>query len=362
MMAWSLYRYFGGLFLRWTLGIYLGAVLLVFLIDCMELARTESDRAGSVLSLLVVSALRVPLITEQIIPFAVLIGSIAALVTLSRRSELVVSRAAGLSVWQFIAPGLVVAAGIGVFGTLVYNPLTTTLKRESDRYASAAFGRKSSVMTDVSSESWLRQRTDDGEAVLKVAGIADEGRTILQPIFWIFNKKGVLSERVEAGIGELDGDRWRLSDVTVVDTSGTPKKLKTYDIPTKLGSDQVRGRLGSPDAASFWRLPSIITKATAVGLPPYRFLLQFHVLLSRPFLLMSMVLIAATVSLGMSRAGGTGRMILGGVSAGFVLYVATEISRDLGSEGLVPPALAAWAPAVVAMLFGCTILLFREDG
>lgn len=55
-------------------------------------------------------------------------------------------------------------------------------------------------------------------------------------------------------------------------------------------------------------------------------------------------------------------MILGGVSAGFVLYVVTEIARDLGSEGLVPAALAAWAPAVFATLMGSTVLLFREDG
>jgi lipopolysaccharide export system permease protein len=75
-----------------------------------------------------------------------------------------------------------------------------------------------------------------------------------------------------------------------------------------------------------------------------------------------MVLIAATVSLGLARGGQTGRMILGGVVAGFVLYVVTEIARDLGSEGLVPAALAAWAPGAVATLLGVTVLLYREDG
>jgi len=75
-----------------------------------------------------------------------------------------------------------------------------------------------------------------------------------------------------------------------------------------------------------------------------------------------MVLIAASVGLGHARAGGTGRMILSGVIAGFVLYVVTEIARNLGNEGLVPPPLAAWAPAVVAILLGATVLLFREDG
>ena len=39
-----------------------------------------------------------------------------------------------------------------------------------------------------------------------------------------------------------------------------------------------------------------------------------------------------------------------------------EIARDLGSEGLVPAALAAWAPGVVATMLGVTVLLYREDG
>ena len=37
-------------------------------------------------------------------------------------------------------------------------------------------------------------------------------------------------------------------------------------------------------------------------------------------------------------------------------------AQSLGSEGLVSPVLAAWAPSIVAILLGSTVLLFREDG
>ena len=50
------------------------------------------------------------------------------------------------------------------------------------------------------------------------------------------------------------------------------------------------------------------------------------------------------------------------VVAGFVLYVVIEVARSLGREGLVSPVLAAWAPSIVAILLGSTVLLFREDG
>ena len=49
---------------------------------------------------------RTPAIAEQVMPFAVLFGSMAALLQLSRKLELVVARAAGISAWQFLQPGL----------------------------------------------------------------------------------------------------------------------------------------------------------------------------------------------------------------------------------------------------------------
>jgi lipopolysaccharide export system permease protein len=362
MIGGTLGRYFGFLFLKWILGLFLATAALVFMIDSVELLRRKLADVDSSLSLLAVSALRVPLIMEQVLPFAVLLGAIAALVSLSRRSELVVSRGAGLSVWQFILPGLIVAAGFGLFASLVYNPAAVAMKIQADRLSTELLGRSASLLAESSSESWLRQHTRAGDAVMRVAGIADDGTVILEPEFWLFGPDGLLERRVEAVIGELHEDRWTLSEATVVDTSGSPRRVPVYDVPTELTADQVRGRFASPDTVSFWRLPGTISQSAASGLPPYRFLLQFHVLLSRPLLLAAMVLIAATVSLGLSRSGGTGRLILGGVAAGFVLYVVTEIARDLGSEGLVPAALAAWAPAVVATLLGSTVLLFREDG
>ncbi|WP_246329469.1 LPS export ABC transporter permease LptG [Chthonobacter rhizosphaerae] len=361
-MVGTLGLYYARLFLKWIVGLFLGAGFLAFLIDILEVIRANGDNENfTLLGALGVSALRIPLITEQLLPFAVLIGSIAAFLNLSRRSELIVSRAAGLSVWQFAMPGLVVALAIGVFATLVYNPAATAMKIQSDRIA-AGFGSVASILSDTASDTWLRQRTEEGEAVMRVEGIADAGRMILEPTFWLFDTEGRLIRRVEAVVGELVDDHWLLSAAISTDISGQPESLPDLRLPTSLTADQVRDRLSAPEAVSFWRLPETIEQAAAAGLPPYRFNLQFHVLLARPLLLASMVLIAATVSLGLSRSGGVGRMILGGVSSGFVLYVVTEIARDLGSEGLVPAALAAWAPAVVASLLGSTVLLHREDG
>ena len=57
-----------------------------------------------------------------------------------------------------------------------------------------------------------------------------------------------------------------------------------------------------------------------------------------------MTLVAACFSLRLFRMGGVQRMVLGGVTAGFVLYVVTKIIGDLGNAGFVSAPVAAWSP------------------
>jgi len=75
-----------------------------------------------------------------------------------------------------------------------------------------------------------------------------------------------------------------------------------------------------------------------------------------------MVLIAAAFSLRFFRFGGIARMVGGGISAGFVLYLLTKMVADLGGSGLLSTPVAAWSPAVVGSLLGALALLHQEDG
>ena len=102
--------------------------------------------------------------------------------------------------------------------------------------------------------------------------------------------------------------------------------------------------------------------AWSFGLNANNFGMQFHSLIALPMLLVAMTLIAATVSMRFARMGQSVTMILSGVLAGFLLYVVSVLVKAFGTAGIVPPVVAAWIPVVVAMFFGVTFLLYREDG
>ena len=90
--------------------------------------------------------------------------------------------------------------------------------------------------------------------------------------------------------------------------------------------------------------------------------LQYQQLLARPFLLAAMVLLAASVSLRFFRFGGVQKMVLSGISAGFLLFVLSKITEDMSKSELLSPVVAAWIPVVVGGLTGFVALLYQEDG
>lgn len=109
MIGRTLGIYFGRRFFNSVLGIFVGCAFLIMLVDFLEMSRRVGERDVDTVTLLLLIVYRAPFFTEQLLPFAVLFGAIGTFLTLSRRLELVVARASGISAWQFIFPACLLA-------------------------------------------------------------------------------------------------------------------------------------------------------------------------------------------------------------------------------------------------------------
>src|ERR1700740_567972 len=132
MIPGVLSRYFGWRFLHSAVAPCVGVVALAAMIDYVELMRRGADWPHATAWLLAkISMYRVPQLTERIMPFSVLVGPMSCYLALSRRLELVVARAAGVSAWQFVAPAVIAAFLFGTVATTVYNPVSAMLHERS---------------------------------------------------------------------------------------------------------------------------------------------------------------------------------------------------------------------------------------
>ncbi len=358
MIPGVLNRYIARRFTR-TLLMMLGiGCLIIFIADYVEVLRRFGDEPGFK-SLLGVelAVMHVPVLLDTVLPFAFLFAALLSLLDLSRKLELVVARASGISVWGFLKAPFIVAIVFGAFATAVINPVAIQAKVRGENIEAEFSGH-----TGWSKGSWFRQEGSNGTSIVHAFSASANGRKLQSVTAFVYDHSGRFREKVNAASSDYSPGKWTLADATITSAQSPPFHVDSYELPTTLTAAEVRRRFAAADAISVWQLPGFIETAKRTGLNPNPFRVAFHALLNRPIFFLAMVLIAATVGLRLTRHGGTWRLVLTGATIGFLLYAFREISSDLGDNGIIDPVLAAWLPPVVALTFGATALLFQEDG
>jgi lipopolysaccharide export system permease protein len=355
-------RYFGLRFVSAVLAVFAGILILTAMIDFLEQMRRTSD-LDNVSALLVgkIALLRVPFITERVMPFAVLVGAMFCYLNLSRRLELVVARAAGISAWQFIAPALLLAALMGALGTTIYNPFSAVMREHSSRLEADLYSPQGGLPT-AGGGFWLRQRNQDGQAVINARSSRQQGIQLGGVTVFRFDDLGHFLDRIEAKSATLESGYWRLEGTRNYQSGKAPVEREFIRLQTTLTPAQVGESFATPETVPFWTLPGYINAAENAGLSASGYRLQYYQLLAQPFYLASMVFLAAAVSLRFFRMGGVQKIVLGGLAAGFFLYVLAKITGDLSKAGVLVPFAAAALPPAVGGITGVMALLYQEDG
>ncbi len=337
--------------------------LLIFMIDIVELLR-QSGKYGEVpaLKLAAIALMRLPAYTEFLFGFAVLVGSIGALLFLGRKSELAVMRAAGMSAWQFLWPGIAVALFLGIFAMVAFNPMAAAGRAHAEKRFAEAFGKEANLLKTQSGSSWLRQDGADGESVIGAAAASNRGLTLTGVMVFSYDSAGHFVERVDAARAELKEGYWLLQKAWVSKLGHEAEKFDTYLVSTYLTPDRVQDALGTVFSISFWEFPGLIEVAEKAKLSSERLKIQYETLWARPLLCVAMVLLAATVSLRSFRSGGIQTMVATGMVGGFGFFLASEISRQIGVAGMAPAWVAVWLPVILLLVISTTVLLHQEDG
>jgi lipopolysaccharide export system permease protein len=361
--AKTLRRYIAGRFMLTILGTFGLCSVLIFMIDFVELLR-QAGKYGSVpaLTLVWMTLLRLPAYTEILLAFAVQVGTVAALLMLSRKSELAVMRSAGLSVWQFLRPGITVSLFLGVFAVLVFNPVAAAARAEAERIHAKVFGQDANFMRSQSVGNWLRQDGPDGATVLTASAVTDKGLTVSVVSFFQFDARNHFVERIDGATARLKDGYWLVEKAWVTRTDGPPELFDTYTVSTYLTPERVQEALGTVISVSVFDLPKLIDAAEQSGLTATPYRIQYQLLLSRPVLLVVMVLLGATVSLRSFRSGKIQTMVVTGMLGGFGFFLMSEVSRQVGVAGIVPPSVAVWTPVVVGGCLSLAVLMHQEDG
>lgn len=359
-------RYVGVRFLGSFMTVLAGLLAVIFLADLTEmLRRAGEDDSARFPIVLAMTLLRLPGLSEKMLPAAALLAASWSLLRLERGRELVIARAAGLSAWQILAAPLAAAILIGAVSVTLYNPLAAAMTRRSEQLEARHLAGRPSLITLSRSGLWLRQAEGPGQAVIHALRLGlPEGEQLRLEKVIVFLYQGTdrFTGRIDAESAILRNGHWELRAAWVSDPQGRTAPRASVRLPTRLTPERIEKSFASPETLSVWSLPDFARTLEAAGVSGRRHWLHWHHLLAQPLLLAAMIELAALFALHGPRRSSLRNGLIGAALAGFLLYLFSDTALALGRAGTLPPPLAAWMPAGICVLLATALLLHFEDG
>jgi len=363
MFSWVLFKYLAKLYSLWFLTVLFAFSFIITLCDCIELLRrSKSHSAVDVSTVFKMVCLHLPGILQETMPLVMLFASILMLWRLAQSGQLVALRAAGTSLWQLLCP-LFAATGIFVLTDVtILNPLGASMMRRYEVLDAQLFRGEDQTFALFKGGLWVKQPTPQGYALIRISKILKKHQQLWGITIFQFDNDNGFQQRLDAHQADIEPASWKLREVTVSKDSNAFEKLESLDWPTDLNFSSIQDQFLSPSTLSVWEMPQFISMLEDAGLATTRHRVYWHMILSRPLLFISMILLGALCVYKAIQRRAKLSVVTISIILAFFLFIFHSILIAMGNSLTIPAAMATWTPGILGLLLLLALHLHLEDG
>ncbi|HEY8049636.1 MAG TPA: LPS export ABC transporter permease LptG, partial [Ramlibacter sp.] len=295
-------------------------------------------------------ALMVPSHLYELLPIAVLIGTIFVMARLAQSSEYTILRTSGLGPWRALRTLLV----LGLAFTLVTFAAGDYLAPAADRTGQLLKARLEGRISVGQTGAWLKERQAFHTYNVNVGALTPEGDMQAIRIFES-DSRGFLVSITSAPRGRVADGSWMLEDAErsefTMQGPDAPRvdtvKMPQYRWPTEITREMVSVALLKPDRMSTLDLFQYIQHLEANGQTSQRYEIEFWRKVFYPLSCTVMVVLALPFAYLHFRAGGITSYVFGGVLIGISFFLLNNVFGYVGNLQNWRPWLTAAAPGLI---------------
>ena len=347
------------LFVTRSLAVLIALVLVLMTLDLLgESGKILAVQGNGEADLWRYVSLRIPLLISRFLPFSILLGTLIAFTGLNQHSEVVAMKAAGISAHQMLAPliiaSLVIAGGLFAFNERVVVNANRQVTAWSDNDYEPV-----PPETGILSNVWLLHGND----LIQARHVGGAGASFHAEGVTIYDREnGILQRIVRADRADPQNGAWKLSGVRIYDsTMNVVRRVPVANGLEGVQPEQLTLAKVDPEQLDFWTLKERVGQLERAGRPAEEAKAGLWHKISGPLSTLLMPLLAATAAFGLARSGQVLLRATIGMALGFAYFVADNFSIAMGNVGAYPPFLAAWAPFLLFLLVGETVLIRSEE-
>jgi lipopolysaccharide export system permease protein len=337
----------------------LAAFLALFsLFDLINELRSVGKNGYQLGHAILYVALSLPGLVYELIPIAALIGTLYALSTLARHSEITVLRASGLATRDLLMTLFRVAALLALLTFFVGEglvPFTERLGQEIRAKAMSQLIAQQGFDTGV----WVK----DGRSFINIREATPDAR--LKKIrVYKFDSRNVLESVTDAEEGAfVPPESWQLKGVvrTILDgDTSRVERMDTTEWHSAITPDLLAVLMVSPERMSLLGLLNYTQHLSDNRQQTERYEIAIWKKLIYPLAALVMVALALPFGYSHSRVGGVSLKIFAGVMLGILFYALNGLFSNLGIINAWPPFASATAPSALFLLAAIGMLWWVE--
>jgi lipopolysaccharide export system permease protein len=326
----------------------MGAFISIYLvIDFLE-RYGKFSRAGAPVSAIALYFLcKIPEIVFQTTPMAVLMGTILAISSLAKNSEITAMRSSGASLVMIGRPLLATAGMISIL-LLIMQEFISPAASEKMRYIDQVVVQKKSIEVFFRHNNiWHR----DDNLIMKANLFTPENSTLSGVTIWEIDSGMNPVSRTEAATATHAPGGWLLHGVTYRHFSSTgeieTRKQPGYFSKINLMPADLKVVAKSAEDMGFTALRHYCKTIQDNGYDATSYRTLMHAKISLPFAALIMAFLGIPFSLRDGRSGGIGVGIVISIVIGFSYFVINALILSLGQHGVLPPIVAAWTSNLI---------------
>ena len=339
----------------------LGFLSLFFFFDFVEEVQSVGRHAASGYQLaqaLAYVTLMIPSHLYELMPIAVLIGTISVMARLAQSSEYTILRTSGLDPWRALKTLLVLGLGF-VLLTFAIGDYASPV---ADRTAQLLKARYTGYITLGQTGAWLKEKQAYSQFAVNVGELAPDGSLRGVRIFEFDNRGMLMSMSLaESAIIEKN-DAWLLSQAHRTefarqgDSSTQIERAVVTQLrwPNQISAEMVSAALLKPERMSTIDLFQYIAHLQDNAQTAQRYEIEFWRKVFYPLSCLVMVVLALPFAYLHFRAGGIAAYVFGGVMAGISFFLLNNVFGYIGNLQNWQPWLTAALPGLIYSLLSLT--------
>lgn len=354
-----LFQYVAREYLRYVAGITALTVFLFVLFDFLhKTTRYFAKFNPSTSDMVLFYFYQSPALVLQALPIASLLGSVGAMVLLSRSNEITAMRAAGMGPFSIGAPILACGAGLSVLSLLATQYVLPRTARRMHYVESVRIEGKS-MMKSRDSVPWGREENtfvsyrafDPQSSELSGVEVMDVGPSF-RPREVLYAQRATYDSQTRQWVLP-PSTRLSFSQNSGIQAVETAPEMR---LPLPLDPGALKRDPRLPNELSFGELSRLIEAGQRSGANVNEFRLDYHLKIAYPFAVFVVSLIGIRFCFRSERSLETARSLLSAVGVGISYWFVLSTARAIGKRGEMSPVLAAWLPNLVVLLLAVALV------